>query len=56
MKYHDALDNITVKQQFYLFQTKQKINRNINEYIKDKNPFYIIFDILDADDFEMLMI
>ena len=52
-----------IKHQFCLFHTKQKINRDINDYNKDNDPSdeeikiishykRLIFDILDADDFE----
>lgn len=63
IEYRDAIDKLDVKHQFCLFHTKQKINRDIKEYNKNNNlsdeeikiiSHYkrLIFDILDADDFE----
>lgn len=59
VEYRLVIDKININQQFCLFHTKQKINRDIKDYIDEKNPYEeeikiithykgMIFDILEA--------
>ena len=63
VEYRLAIDKLNINQQFCLFHTKQKINRDIKDYIDENNLSEeeikiiihyksMIFDMLDANSFE----
>ena len=62
IEYCDTIDKFDIKQQFCLFHTKQKINRDIKEYNEDNGSSdeeikiinhykRLIFNLFDVDDF-----
>lgn len=64
VEYRDAIDRLHYKQQFCLFHVKQKINRNIKDYIDKNSPDdeeielidsyrKRIFDLLNSDSFDL---
>ena len=38
LEYRDAIDKLNFNQQFCLFHVKQKINRDVKDYIEENNP------------------
>ena len=48
VEYRDAIDRLHFKQQFCLFHVKQKINRNINDYVGKNNIADEELDLIES--------